>query len=335
MGRIAFSIKKRIELLSSQKIIEFSDFKSALSKSREDVKTIKSLEEFGGGLHPFHAVYSSVQNLVSVLMENLSAFKELSAFSENVEKALDAYMPGYPPMSPVTHSQFSYWAIFDLRFGVDMETIGTCIKEMSDVLEIGTDTAELIGNLQETRLGVYSHRGINEDGTISLFEIYANKEYRCCSANNYLGNEGEIWLVRLAPPPFSLGDLHVMVTTPYILKPESENDWKQFFDRSVPRFGINPPILAYNELMKYGIFAEYWNEYIFQAYSGHTDSVIFLQGIPDKSETMPCFDPQSCVDLSKSKTQHEKKSALRKVKKKLKRRRQKGCGKDELGGKTA
>jgi hypothetical protein len=129
---------------------------------------------------------------------------------------------------------------------------------------------------------------------------------------------GEIWLVRLVPPPFGMGDLHINITTPYIIYNTNQKDWEDYFERVIPKVGKNPPIRAYNELMKYGLIPDYWNEYVFQAYANHTDIIIFLPGIPDKSEDLPHFDPDSCscIDLSKIKTREEKKKVMKKFMKK-------------------
>jgi len=86
----------------------------------------------------------STQNLAPVLAENLTAFDELDELSIKVEKAQDTYIPGYPPMSPVTQSFFTFWAFFDLRFGIDKETIGTCMLDLNDILQIDEGTIELI-----------------------------------------------------------------------------------------------------------------------------------------------------------------------------------------------
>jgi hypothetical protein len=82
---------------------------------------------------------------------------------------------------------------------------------------------------------------------------------------------------------------------------------------------MNPPILAYEELMKYGLIPNYWNEYVFLAYSNHRDNVIFLFGIPDKPETLPHFSPNTSIDLSKIQMNGEKKKAIKNFKKKLKK----------------
>ena len=84
---------------------------------------------------------------------------------------------------------------------------------------------------------------------------------------------------------------------------------------------ITPPIAAFAALLKYGLVPDYWNEYVFQAYAGHTDTAVYLSGIPDRPDTLPCFDPDSCADLSRVRTLAEKASALKKTRRKLKKRR--------------
>ncbi|MBN2736421.1 MAG: hypothetical protein JXR70_05525 [Spirochaetales bacterium] len=323
MGRISAKLYKRFNDIKNRKIIDIKDLHQAKKKSEEDIESIIKPEELGQDYHPFHAVYISTQNLVSVLAENLTAFDELDEYSKKVEKAEDIYYPGYPPMSPVTQSLFTFWAFFDLRVGIDEETIGTIIQDLNDILKIDAGTIELIKNLQESRLGIYFHNGCNDDGSINLYEIFTRKEYRCYSANKYQGNKGEIWLVRLAPPPFDMGDLHITITTPYIIINSTRKDWEEYFERVLPKLGKNPPILAYHELMKYGLIPDYWNEYVFQAYSNHTGIVIFLHGIPDKSEDLPHFDRDTCIDLSNILTKEEKKKALKKFMKKQKKKKKK------------
>ena len=91
----------------------------------------------------------------------------------------------------------------------------------------------------------------------------------------------------------------------------------------IPRFGIDPPLLAYEELMKYGLIPDYWNEYITQAYSNYIDIAIYLHGTPDKPESLPHFEAGSSayIDLSKIRTKEEKRRIQQKAAKKLKRQK--------------
>ena len=47
----------------------------------------------------------------------------LQEWSALVSSAEEEYMPGGPPMSPVTDSLFNYWMVTELRFGPGPETL--------------------------------------------------------------------------------------------------------------------------------------------------------------------------------------------------------------------
>jgi len=88
------------------------------------VKNIHHLVEHEG-YDPLHAAYIAAQNLLAFFAESVSTFDEFAAYCDIVGAAEDAYMPGGPPFSPLTVSYFTTWALFDVRFGPDQETIGT------------------------------------------------------------------------------------------------------------------------------------------------------------------------------------------------------------------
>ena len=78
----------------------------------------------GEELDPLHAVYTAVQNVTSFFAERVSVFPEFEPYYQLVAQAEEEYMPGGPPMSPLTTSYFTTWAFYDVRFGPDQETIG-------------------------------------------------------------------------------------------------------------------------------------------------------------------------------------------------------------------
>ena len=96
-------------------------------------------------------------------------------------------------------------------------------------------------------MGIYRHCRKNDDETIVLEEVFTEKRYRCHSGSGYQGQAGEIWFIRLSPPPFEIGDLHVAVTTPYIIHGTHAEEWKDYLDRTVARFRMNPPVSGYQE----------------------------------------------------------------------------------------
>ena len=286
MGVISTKLKNRFSQIKKQKIIQIDDIYKANKKSEEDVKTIITPDQFEEEMHPSHAVYASTQNLVSYLAENLSILPELDEYHKIAGDAEDEYMPGYPPMSPLTISYFTLWAFFDLRFGRDRETIGTCLSDIGSEIGIHKGYIELIRILQESRMGIYSQQGL-EGKSVLLYEIFTKIQYRCHVGSGYTGRKNEIWFARIVPPPFNINDQYIVITTPYVVIETPKEDWEEYFNRSLPRVGIDPPILAYTELMKHGLEINYWNEYIFQAYCNFSNDVIYLMGTPDKPETLP------------------------------------------------
>jgi len=108
MGRISAKLRKLFYEIKNQKIIDIQALHQAQKKSEEDIKSINRPENLEHDYHPFHAVSISTQNLVSVLAENLTSFDELDELSKKYQKSEDTYMPGYPHMSPVTQSLFTF-----------------------------------------------------------------------------------------------------------------------------------------------------------------------------------------------------------------------------------
>ena len=76
-----------------------------------------------------------------------------------IAAAEDEYMPDAPPMSPLTRSYFTAWAFFDFRFGSGLETIGTCLLDVSERLGLDPGLVEATRQFQESRMGVYEHGG--------------------------------------------------------------------------------------------------------------------------------------------------------------------------------
>ena len=250
----------------------------------KNVRDIKRCIE--SGLDPLHAAYVSAQNLVSFFGESVSVFDEFEPYCRAVLAAQEAYMPGGPPMSPLTNSYFTTWAFFDLRFGQDQETIGTCLLDVSDVLEMDPSMVEITRQFQGSRMGIYEHVG-TVDSKCHLRELVTGKEFACYVASGYRGSEGELWYARLCPPLLGLLDYHVVFTTPYILLDVTKADWTAYLRKSLLRtlHGNTPQGL--HELLKYGSDTHGWNEFILQAYHHHRSDVIFLAGLPDVKGSLP------------------------------------------------
>ena len=200
-------------------------------------------------------------------------------------------MPSAPPMSPLTTSYFTTWAFFDVRFGPDGETIGTCLLDVADLLGMDSFMAETIRCFQGSRMGIYEHGGI-EDGRRRLKELVTDDEFTCHVAAGYRGKPGELWYVRRCPPLLDLVNYHVVFTTPYyVLIGATKTDWTAYLKKSV--LGAADTGKALHEFLKFGKAAksrkpdESWNEFVFQAYHHHQSDAIFLTGLPDVKGSLP------------------------------------------------
>lgn len=250
----------------------------------KDVHDVETLLK--DGYDPLHAVYISVQNITSLFAECISVLPELTRYYDVVAAAEDEYMPSGPPMSPLTRSYFTTWAFFDLRIGRGQETIGTCLLDVSDRLEMDPGLVEATQRFQESRMGIYEHCGIEATGC-RLKELITGKEFLAQSTAGYKGSKGELWYVRLCPPIHNLVDYHVTITTPYILTEASMTDWTAYLKRSMLQLKPKSEAQGLYQLMKYGLEVNHWNEYVLQAYHHHQYDAIFLAGLPDVQGSLP------------------------------------------------
>ncbi len=282
MGKISKKLANRFrkfrqsgERLHAQAVRDFA-------KVPKDVKNVKQLVL--SGHDPLHAAYVLAQNLASFFAESVSTFPEFKQYRQIIGPAEDNYLPSGPPHSPLTRSYFTTWAFFDVQFGPDKETIGTCLLDIANLLDLDLVTVETIQRFQNTRMGIYEHCGL-VGSRLRLRELITNDEFTCQIASGYKGKKGELWYVRLCPPLCGLVDYHVAFTTPYILTNSTKADWTAFLKKSV--LGATDEKKALHKFLKYGKKLNDWNEYVFLAYHHHQFEAIFLAGLPDVKGSLP------------------------------------------------
>jgi|SRR5579864_1792557 len=237
------------------------------------------------GMDPVHAAYAFVQHITSHFAEGVSRFPEMKKFAKIVAKAEDDYLPSGPPMSPLTTSFFTTWALYDLRFdGTD--TLASCQIESNDMICMNPDQLDALKKLAASRMGIYEHVGM--DGPhVRLRELVTDADYTCHNASGYRGRPGELWYVRLLPPLLpDLARYYIAFTTPYILI-ASKDDWLQFLKRGMSQSGFDTDKEGLYRFLKYGPDLNYWNEFVFKGYHHHQSDAIFLAGIPDLKATLP------------------------------------------------
>jgi hypothetical protein len=251
--------------------------------------TIAGIRELKG-LHPTHAAYVYAHNFVSALVEKCAGWEEMKAFVKIIARAEDIYMPSGPPMSPLTTSYFTCWSFFDACAGPAKETIGSVLLEFCGHFGIGNELSRLIRIMQESRMGFYINRGKQGDLLI-LEELVTRAICNAIVPAGDCGQLGELWYVRVLPPPFAGGSAHVVYTTPYVVLTPEPREWLAYFSRALPKQSGSE---GYERHMKFGPTRDYWNDFVFEGYVNYRAGAIYLAGVPD----IPASRPHSAVSQS-------------------------------------
>jgi hypothetical protein len=268
-----------------KKVIDLTSVVAGHANAEALHKTVATAESLAGH-HPAHAIYIYTQNQVSVMSEQLTALKELAPFARVIDKAEEMYMPSGPPWSPLTPSFFTCWAFFDVCAGPAEETIATTAMAVGGTFGAHEDLVRWIGLMQASRMGVYVHEG-GTRGTVALRELVTGAKCRAIVPSGYRGRKGELWYVRVLPPPLPGGEEHVVFTTPYVLRAPGEREWLDYFRRVLPDAPAQMRLDEHERHMKFGPSHDYWTEFVFEAYVSHRNDAVFLAGLPDVPESRP------------------------------------------------
>ncbi|MHC1743067.1 MAG: hypothetical protein AB9873_08550 [Syntrophobacteraceae bacterium] len=288
MGAISSKIRKKLVLAPRGRRLSLDDFSELIQFCEKAAKPSR-MSGFFRRVDPVHALYASGQHMASMFSEAISDAPEMKEYYKAMDEAERLYMPSGPPISPLTASFFTFWGFFDLSFGKDRETIGTCFIDLADLLGIRPHQIELMYILQTSRMGIYEHCG-SKRKFLMLKELLTGTTCQCICEAGYLGRKGELWYARVLPPPVDSVDYSVVMTTPYVLVGHSTGEWIDFFARQGIRESDPQLDIQLGHFMKYGRSRNYWNEFVFQAYFNHRRELIILEGIPDKPETLPHSD---------------------------------------------
>lgn len=270
---------------AGRKVVNFKEVLAGRSAAKELQNSVASRAELAG-YHPAHAAYVFAQNHVSVMSEQLTALKQMKPFVDIIAKAEDEYLPSGPPMSPLTASYFTSWALFDVCAGSARETIGSVAMKVGGAFGMHAELVRVIGLMQRSRMGVYVHEGTNGD-LVVLRELVTGAMCRSVVPAGYRGQKGELWYARVLPPPFPGTTEHIVFTTPYLLLKPGVSEWEAYFRRVLPDAPQAARLATYESHMKFGPTPRYWTEFVFEGYVNHRANVIVLAGLPDVEMSRP------------------------------------------------
>ncbi len=285
MASISNKLKKKFSSNRKSKVISFADVQEEQLQVEEILHSIKTPDKLKD-MDPLHAVHVTMQNLMSVFAEHVSAEPELDEYYKKIGKLEDVMLPGYPPISPITTSFFTLWTFYDFGFGNPKETMGTLLLKVAKPLGFPDDWILILKIQNNSHMGIYEHCGF-DNSKIMLQDIITGNQFKCICPSGYSGNQGELWFVRLVKSPHSILDYVVAFTTPYVLQNHGKDEWLKFFARNRIKPNDSSLERKYKAFMKEGNSLGYWHNYILDAYNGCKQDVIFLTGIPGRKETLP------------------------------------------------
>ena len=140
--------------------------------------------------------------------------------------------------------------------------------------------------MQRSRMGLYVHEGSQGD-LVTLREIVTGSACRAIVPAGHRGQVGELWYVRVLPPPAPGIVAHVAFSTPYVLLTPGLAEWQAYFRRTLPEAPQRARLDAYERHMKYGPTRTYWHDFVFEGYVNYRTEAIFLAGLPDVPESRP------------------------------------------------
>ena len=163
------------------------------------------------------------------------------------------------------------------------KSLCTVVTDFCKYIKADDSYIDVFEKIQSSSMGIYKHLGQTGE-FIHFKELITNKEIKTICPSGYNGKQGEVWLVRILPPISDHFDYSVVFTTPYVLESVDQNNsdveqnWLDFFKRNNTN---KDSVDSYLKIMKTGLNAQYWNEYIFNAYKKSEANVVFLAGVPD------------------------------------------------------
>jgi hypothetical protein len=282
---IARRVLERMRRQVRSKVADLTAFRqgSAYAESlQSSVVASDKLEE----MHPAQAIYTHVQNQMSVMAEQLLQLPEMSTFVKLVGTAEEEYMPSWPPMSPITTSFFWCWANCDATANAHRETIGSVTLRVAAEFGGHPKMLTLMQTFNDSRMRVYRVEG--HDGTcVQLCDLVTNRRCSAICESGYIGNVGELWFARVLPPPLPASSDHVVFTSPYVLSAPDAKGWMEYFDRIAAQDQNWPRMDALQRHFKWGTSRRYWTEFVFEGYVNHQPGAIFLRGLPDVPKSWP------------------------------------------------
>lgn len=268
------------KLTDDQKVVPFEDLKQSehllerLAEEQNDEELQTLLEE----LDPSFLLYMNMIECLLIISTIVRKNPRLDSFNNFVSEAEKKYTPG-SWQSCVTESFFNMWLLFDIPIEDNSCLAELCLKVANTINPIKSNLQSLIEKGISSRVGLYEVLSRDEH-QVYFKEMITGKEIQAICPTGYMGQPGELWLVRLFPPVDSHGN-SIVVTTPYCICNTDQEDWADYFAEKGIRCEMLQPCETMSHFMKQMSEKGFWLNYIHSTPPTlETNECIHLSGIP-------------------------------------------------------
>ena len=240
------------------------------------------------------------------LATELAGSGHANELRKKLQSDMEEYMPGYPPISPVTESFFYSGLHLSHRFGADHETAVEIIHQVLQQWKVDSRSLDMLKRLRSSRSGIFETLEVSNAG-VRVRELVTSREFRLIPSAGYAGQPGELRFSRVAIPAEDAGETFFEMTTPYILVGCDATEWTDYLSSEMPpNASRRDPLCGMehaSEVLPHSDLADRlsalfeddcgemsWNDYIMDGYLNYQKSAIFLTGIPSRPETLPHHD---------------------------------------------
>ncbi len=251
-------------------------------------------------------LYMATIRYVFTLTTELAGSGYAKELRQQLKSGMEEYMPGYPPISPVTDSYFYSGIYLSYRFGADHESAAEIIQQVFLQWKVESRCLDMLKRLSGTRSGIFETKEVS-GSSILVRELVTNREFMLAPSTGYSGRPGELRFSRVAIPAEASGHTFFEVTTPYILVGCHADEWTNYLSGEIPATALrrdplcgpdpDAEVLPHSDLADRlaalfeddcGVMS--WKDYIMDGYFNFQKSAVFLTGIPNRPETLPHSD---------------------------------------------
>ena len=216
------------------------------------------------GYDPLHIKYILGHQFALMFSDAMREYAEFHEYFDIAAEVAASNARDPDETTPVTGSYLSLWTLFDLQFGRDLETIGTCLTDVLQAMQAEPHVVQLIRHLSESRMGFYQHQGA--DGShILLRELVTGRELRCPFG---VGLSWSVGGVVVRTPGSSAGcEPHLLCHTHHSLCADRHERRRLdgLLEQVAVERGADEP-RNLHELLKFGKRPMAWHDFIVRAY---------------------------------------------------------------------